>query len=80
MHAAHAPASSLHSNVELASVDEKPNEAAPEATVPLGPPVIEVSGAVASTVQVRVAGVGSTSVAPSLARTENVCDPSARLE
>ena len=46
--------------------------------MPLGPAVIEVSGAVVSTVHVRVAGVASTSVAPSLARTENVCDPSAR--
>ena len=79
MHAAYAPASSLHSNVEPASVEEKPNEAAFEATVPLGPLVIEVSGAVASTVHVRVAGVASTSL-PFLARTENVCDPSASPE
>jgi hypothetical protein len=78
VHEPHAPASSLHSNDAPASVALKVNDAAAEVTVPVGPPVIEVPGAVTSTVHVRVAGVASTS-APSLARTENVCDPLARL-
>jgi hypothetical protein len=65
----------LHSNVAPASADEKPNEAALDATVPLGPAVIEVSGAVVSTVQVRVAGVGSMLPAPFLARVVKVCGP-----
>ena len=41
-----------------------------------GPAVIVVCGAVASTVQFRVAGAGSALPAPSIARTENVCGPS----
>ena len=45
--------------------------------VPVGPRVIVVSGAVVSTVNVRVAGVGSTLPAASVARTENVYVPSA---
>jgi hypothetical protein len=46
---------------------------------PDGPPVMVVSGAAAATVNVRVAGVASTLPAASLARTENVCSPSARF-
>ena len=38
----------------------------------MGPPVIVVSGAVASTVKERVAGVGSVAPAASTARTSNV--------
>jgi hypothetical protein len=44
--------------------------------VPLGPPVIVVSGASVSTVKVRVAAVPSTLPAASIARTENVYEPS----
>ena len=40
--------------------------------VPVGPPVIVVSGAAVSTVNERVAGVASTLPAASVARTENV--------
>ena len=40
--------------------------------VPVGPELIVVSGAAVSTVNVRVAGVGSTLPAGSVARTENV--------
>ena len=75
VHAAHAPASSLHSNDDPASVALNPNEAEAELTEPVGPLVIEVPGADVSTVQVRVAGVASTLPRVSLARTENVCDP-----
>ncbi len=43
---------------------------------PVGPPVIVVSGAVASTVKERAAGVGSIAPAASTARTSNVFAPS----
>jgi hypothetical protein len=70
----------LHSNDAPTFVALKANDADPELTVPLGPLVIEVSGAEVSgakvsTVQVRVAGVASTVPAPSFARTEKVCEP-----
>ena len=48
------------------------NDAAVAVVVPVGPPVIVVSGAVVSTVNVRVAGVASTLPGVSVARTENV--------
>ena len=48
--------------------------------MPLGPLVIEVSGALVSTVHVRVAGVASMLPAASFARTENVCEPFASPE
>ena len=44
-----------------------------------GPLVIEVSGAVASMVNVRVAGDGSMLPAVSVARAVKVCEPSVRL-
>ena len=44
---------------------------------PVGPPVIVVSGAVASTVNERVAGVASGVPRLSVARTESVYAPSA---
>ena len=43
---------------------------------PVGPPVIVVSGAVASTVKERAAGVASIAPAASIARTSNVFAPS----
>jgi hypothetical protein len=43
-----------------------------------GPALIEVSGGVVSTVQVKLAGVGSTLPAASVAVTWKVCDPGAR--
>ena len=69
-----APAgrSSLHSNVAPASVAENVNDGAVPLVVPVGPPLIVVSGAAVSTVNARVAGVGSTLPAGSVARTENV--------
>ena len=44
----------------------------------VGLDVMVVSGGAVSTVHVKLAGVGSTFVAASTARTWNVCDPSAR--
>ena len=72
--------SSLHSNVEPDSVEVNANVAVVAVTVPLGPLVIEVFGAVRSIVHVRVAGVASTLPVESFARTENVCEPFARPE
>ena len=46
--------------------------------MPDGPASIVVSGGVVSTVQVRLAGLGSVLPAGSVARTVNVCEPSAR--
>ena len=46
--------------------------------VPVGPESIVVFGAAVAIVNVRVAGVASTLPAASLARTENVCVPTAR--
>ena len=71
VHAANAAASSLHSNVEFGSLDEN--------VYGLAIDVIDVSGATVSTVNVRVAGVMSTLPAASVARTENVCSPSAKV-
>ena len=69
--------SSLHSNVEPVSLDEKANEAAAEAVGPLGPEPIVVSGATVSTVQVRLASLASVLPASSVARTRKVCSPCA---
>ena len=51
-----------------------------ELTLPLGPLVMEVLGAIVSIVHVLVAGVASTLPAASFARTEKVCEPLARAE
>ena len=75
MQVSQAPESSWHSNEPPLS-PVKVNDAVVEATVPLGPPVTVVSGAVVSTVNVREAGVASALPAASLARTEKVCEPS----
>ncbi len=56
---------------------ENVNDGAVSPVVPVGPVLIVVSGAAVSTVNVRVAGVGSMLPAVSVARTENVCAPSA---
>ena len=74
VHAAYVPApagvSSLHSNVAPAS-DENVNDGDVEFVVPVGPPVIVVSGGPVSTVNDLVAGAGSE-FPPLMARTENV--------
>ena len=76
-HAAQFPPSSLHSNEEPGSGEENSKDAAVDATVPEGPVAASVvSGAVVSTVHVRVAGLWSTFPARSVERTEKVCEPS----
>src|SRR3954449_8012092 len=76
VHAPHTPPSSRHSNV-AASLAPNVKLAVVAVTVPDGPPVIVVSGAVVSTVQVRDAGDASTLPAASVARASNVCVPAA---
>ncbi len=76
-HAPHAAPSRRHSNDDPVSFDENENDAEVEATVPEGPLVSVVSGAVVSgtgvsTVHDRDAGDASRLPAPSRARTSNV--------
>ena len=52
--------SSLHSNVEPGLAEVNVNDGEATFVVPVGPPVIVVSGAAVSTVNVRVAGDAST--------------------
>ena len=73
-----APPSSVQPKVEPVSVALKAKVAVSEVAMPDGPASIVVSGGVVSTVQVRLAGVGSVLPAGSVARTVNVCEPSAR--
>jgi hypothetical protein len=84
VHAAKAPASTRHSNVDPVSVDVNSNVAVVEVTEPDGPLVIVVSGGVVSaggeTVHVREAGVESVFPAASFARTSKVCEPAASAE
>jgi hypothetical protein len=72
---ANAAASTLHANVAPVSVAVKLKVGVVSPVVPLGPPVIEVSGGAVATVKLRVAGLGSAPSAP-IARTSNVCGPS----
>jgi len=76
VHVAYVPApagvSSLHWNVEPASVEVKANDCDVVFVSPATPSVIVVSGATESTVNDRVAGVASVLPAGSMARTENV--------
>lgn len=67
-----------HSNVAVASGDEKVKEAEVEFVGEAGPEAIVVSGAVRSIVQVEAAGVASRLPAGSLARALNVCEPARR--
>ena len=60
------------------SSEENSNVASVELVGSNGPASIEVSGAVVSTVHVRVSGDWSVLPRASVARTENVCSPSAR--
>ena len=64
-----APESSLHSNVAASSSESKPTLAEADATVPLGPDSIVVSGATVSTVQVRV-GLAGVHVAGGVRRAD----------
>jgi hypothetical protein len=74
---ANAEASREHWNVEPVSDELNVNEAVVVVTVPVGPELIVVCGAVVSIVHVRVAGEASRFPTPSVARTRNVCDPAA---
>ena len=78
VHGANAAASTRHSNVEPASVAVNEKLGVVSLVTPLGPAVIVVSGAVVSTVNDRLAGVGSMLPAGSIARTSKVCAPSAQ--
>src|SRR5262249_25472540 len=68
VHAAKAAPSSRHSKVPD-SVDENQIVAVVDATVPVGPAVIVVSGATLSRVKTRCVGVGATLFKASNART-----------
>ncbi len=74
--AAQAPPSRRHWKVASSSA-ENSICAVVEVVVPDGPAVMLVTGAVASTDQAADSGVVSTLPAVSLARTSNVCGPSA---
>ena len=82
LQAPHADPSRRHSNEEPDSEDANETLAAVEDVVPDGPAEIDVSGAVVSpgevTVQARDAAVASALPAASVARTSNVCEPTAR--
>jgi hypothetical protein len=65
----------LHSKVAVASGDEKLTEAVVLFVGEDGDEVMEVSGAVRSTVKVVEAGVASVLPAVSFARTSIVCEP-----
>jgi uncharacterized cupredoxin-like copper-binding protein len=69
------PVFSRHWNVEPVSVELKVNVTLVALMTPVGPLRIDVSGGVASTVQLRVAGVGSTFPTASMARTLKVYTP-----
>ncbi len=77
MHAAQAPPSSRHSNVAPPGA-EKSKLALWLLVGVVGALSICVFGATVSTVQVKLAGVGSVFPAPSVARTWNVWAPSVR--
>ena len=78
MQATTLPLSSWQVNVAPASGEENVNVALALVTRPDGPLSIDVLGAVVSTVNERVAAVGSAFPAASVAMTLTVCGPSAR--
>ena len=61
--------STRHSNVDPGSLDEKVNRGVWSFVGPAGPESIVVTGAIVSTVKLRVAGVSSGSRSESTART-----------
>ncbi len=73
----HAPPSTRHSKLEPAWLAENANVGVASLVGPEGPLSIVVFGAAVSTVKLREAGVASTFPARSVARTSNVCAPSA---
>src|ERR1044071_10462583 len=64
----------------VASLDVNENVAVRMFVGSLGVAVIVTVGGLVSTIQVRVAGDGSTRPTGSLARTANVCEPPARVK
>ena len=80
MQEANEPPSSRHSKDEPTSVEVKLKSALEALLGSAGPAVIDVSGAVVSTVQVYVCGAASALPAASVAWTSNVWAPSARDE
>ena len=75
-HGVGAAPSRLHSNVGLSSLAEKLNEMSVWLVRVGWMESRKVSGAIVSTVQVRLSGEASVLPAPSDARTSNVCVPS----
>jgi hypothetical protein len=75
LHAAKAPWSSRHWKLTL-SFAENVNVGVGSLVSPEGPESIVVSGPVVSTAKLRLAGVGSTFPATSIARTWKLCAPS----
>ena len=78
MHGSNPALVTKHSNVEPGSVEVNVNVGVLSLVNPVGPPVIVVSGTTESTVNVRLAGVGSMLPAVSMARSSKVCSPSVR--
>ena len=78
MHAEKTPPSSEHWKVEPDSLAVNVHVALVLVTVPLGPELMVVWGAVRSIVQLWLAGVASVLLAASVARTRNWCVPTAR--
>src|SRR5918999_5842470 len=80
VHAANGSASSEHSKVEPASFEVKLKLVSTSVVSASGPEMKVVTGGVlsASTVQLHVAGVGSTFPDASMAWTSRVCGPSSR--
>jgi hypothetical protein len=76
-HEAQAPLSSRHSKVDPLSVEMNEKVAEVALVGSVGADVIAVSGTEVSTNQPTDAGVGSVFPAASVARTSNVCGPSA---
>src|SRR5918999_1414523 len=78
VHDVNAPASSLHSNVEPASLEVKLKLGSASLSGSEGEAVIVVCGSVRSIVQVKEAGEASTLPAASVALTSKVWLPAAR--
>src|SRR5436309_632839 len=74
------PASTAHSKRAPGSLAANANAADDDATVPLGPAEMAVSGGVVSTSHAACAGEASALPAASSARTWKACCPSARPE
>ena len=68
-----------HSKLDPGSEEEKANEGEASLVAPEGPESIVVSGLAVSTVKLGDAGVASVFPTASVARTSNVCEPSASV-